>query len=57
MALITTGRPQVTAALLRERLEKSGFIDVHVVNFKQPCGPWPKDERLKQVGAMVMLMS
>ncbi|KAF8245519.1 S-adenosyl-L-methionine-dependent methyltransferase [Wilcoxina mikolae CBS 423.85] len=57
MALAKAGRPQATAASLKAKLEKAGFVDVNVVNVKQPCGPWPKDERMKQIGAMVMLMS
>jgi len=43
--------------MLKERLEDAGFIDVVVSSFKQPYGPWQKDERLKMVGAMVMMMA
>jgi hypothetical protein len=52
------GRLQVRGEgeTLRERLESAGFVDVHVVNVKQPYGPWPKDERMKHIGAMVMMM-
>ncbi|KAF8544212.1 S-adenosyl-L-methionine-dependent methyltransferase, partial [Trichophaea hybrida] len=57
MALAKVGRSQASAASLKDKLEKAGFVDVNVVSVKQPCGPWPKDERMKQIGAMVMLMS
>ncbi|CCX10657.1 Similar to Demethylmenaquinone methyltransferase; acc. no. Q72HI4 [Pyronema omphalodes CBS 100304] len=53
----TINRPWPVAGTLKARLEKAGFVDVHEVRFKQPVGPWPKDKRLKQVGAMVMLTS
>ncbi|KAI5792664.1 methyltransferase [Pyronema domesticum] len=47
-------RPTWTAAMARELLQKAGFVDVHVETRKQPFGPWPKDERMKKIGAMVM---
>ncbi|KAI5816390.1 hypothetical protein BZA77DRAFT_353950 [Pyronema omphalodes] len=50
-------RPWPVAGTLKTRLEKARFVDVHEVKFKEPIGPWPKDKRLKQVGAMVMLTS
>jgi len=36
-------------------LEKAGCEDIQVFTFKQPCGPWPRDRRQKQIGAMSML--
>jgi len=50
------GRPPATSELLTKRLEAAGFVDVHVVTKKHPFGPWPKDRRLKHVGAMALLM-
>jgi hypothetical protein len=35
-ALSQIGRPPATDIILRERLEKAGFVDVTVVNTKQP---------------------
>lgn len=32
-------------------VEEAGFVNVHHETFKLPVGPWPKDERLKRVGA------
>ncbi|KAK3308001.1 S-adenosyl-L-methionine-dependent methyltransferase [Chaetomium strumarium] len=32
-------------------LEERGFEDVTEVVYKMPCSPWPKDERLKFIGA------
>ncbi|CCX09223.1 Similar to Demethylmenaquinone methyltransferase; acc. no. Q9RRT0 [Pyronema omphalodes CBS 100304] len=49
------GRPGVTEDILRSRLEDAGFVDVVVQTFKQPYGPWAKDERNKKIGAMTIL--
>lgn len=35
-------------------LEERGFEDVTEVIYKMPCNPWPKDQRLKLVGAFEM---
>ena len=56
-AMAGIGRPPATAESLREKLQESGFVDVHVATFKQVLGPWPKDPRLKHIGAMALLMS
>jgi hypothetical protein len=51
-AMLKIGRPPATAALLRQRrLECVGFVDVKVVDTKQPFGSWPKDQRMKTIGA------
>jgi hypothetical protein len=55
--LTDMGRPQATGKMLKDRLEKAGFVDVVVRDIKQPFGPWPKEKRLKNIGAMVMLQS
>src|SRR5436305_7001017 len=31
-------------------LEEAGFVNIEMNVFKLPMGPWPKDERLKEVG-------
>ncbi|KAF8533825.1 putative TAM domain methyltransferase [Trichophaea hybrida] len=53
-ALTQIGRPPATDAILKERLEKAGFVDIQVVNVRQPMGPWPKDQRLKKLGAITL---
>jgi len=54
-AFMLMGRPQASAAALREKLETAGFVDVVVESVKQPFGPWPRQRKMKQIGAMVML--
>ncbi|KAI5787939.1 S-adenosyl-L-methionine-dependent methyltransferase [Pyronema domesticum] len=56
-ALVMMKRPQMNADSLRARLEDAGFVDINVTNVKQPYGPWAKDRRMKNVGAMVLLMN
>jgi hypothetical protein len=55
-AMEKIGRPFFTGVDLRQLLETAGFVDVVVENIKQPLGPWPRDERMKKVGAMNLLM-
>ncbi|KAF8253316.1 S-adenosyl-L-methionine-dependent methyltransferase [Wilcoxina mikolae CBS 423.85] len=51
-------RPFPTLAKLKKYLEKNvGFVDIQLVDFKQPLGPWAKDTYMKRVGAMTMLMA
>jgi hypothetical protein len=40
---------------MKALLQDVGFVDVEVMTAKEPLGPWPKDERLKRVGAMGLL--
>lgn len=54
-AFTSTGRPPATAESLRGRLKEAGFVDVQVFNFKHPLGPWPKESRLKHIGALNLL--
>jgi hypothetical protein len=54
-ALIKVGRPLATAELLKQRLQNAGFVDIKQYVYKQPLGPWPKDPRLKRVGALVLM--
>ena len=48
-------RPFPTKSVLKARLEKAGFVDVQEVVIKQIFGPWPKNKRLKNAGAMALL--
>jgi hypothetical protein len=43
-ALKASGRVAPTEALLRERLEKAGFVDVQSFSLRMPIGPWAKDK-------------
>ncbi|KAI0203357.1 S-adenosyl-L-methionine-dependent methyltransferase [Astrocystis sublimbata] len=36
-------------------LKKAGFTDIHSRTFKLPCTPWPKDQKLQQLGAFSRL--
>ncbi|KAF8543378.1 S-adenosyl-L-methionine-dependent methyltransferase [Trichophaea hybrida] len=56
-AMEKIGRPFPTSSTLKALLEEAGFVDVQVTDIKQPLGPWPKNERIKRIGAMAMLMS
>ena len=47
--------PYVDGESLKRNLEMAGFCDVQVHAYKQPFGPWPKDKRLKNIGAMGIL--
>jgi hypothetical protein len=39
----------------RSRLEQAGFVDVHERVFKIPTSPWPRDPRLKRIGAFELV--
>jgi hypothetical protein len=55
-ALKLLGRPPfMSAAMLKKELEDAGFLDVVVTAVKYPFAPWPKDPKLKMVGAMVLM--
>lgn len=54
-ALRKMGRPPPELGSMKKQLEKAGFEDVQTMSVKEPCGPWPKDLRLKKVGAMTLL--
>ena len=49
------GRVPATGALLQQRLEAAGFVDIQVSSFKQPFGSWPKDQRMKAISTMFLL--
>lgn len=54
-SLVKSGRPPMDIDFMKNALEKAGFEDVQALQVKEPVGPWPKDPRLKRVGAMVLL--
>ncbi|KAI5842829.1 S-adenosyl-L-methionine-dependent methyltransferase [Tricharina praecox] len=54
-AMIKLGRPPVDGPIMAQQLRRAGFKDVHVTKVKQPWAPWPKDKRLKQLGAIALL--
>ncbi|CCX13551.1 Similar to mRNA 3' acc. no. Q4IPA4 [Pyronema omphalodes CBS 100304] len=56
-ALTKMGRPPPDLEFMKSLLEKAGFEDIKVFQVKEPMGPWPKDPRLKRLGAMVLLHS
>ncbi len=33
-----------------EQMRQAGFVDVKVIPFKMPIGPWPKDKQLREAG-------
>jgi hypothetical protein len=43
-ALIATGRTPPSEELLRERLEKAGYVDLQSFTLRIPVGPWAKDK-------------
>jgi hypothetical protein len=43
-AMIATGREPASEELLRERLEKAGYVDVQTFTLHIPSGPWAKDQ-------------
>lgn len=46
------GTPIDAPTKWRAQLEEAGFEDVHETIYKLPSSPWPRDLKLKQIGAM-----
>jgi len=44
------GKSFAVAVHLREWVEKAGFENIREDVRKVPCGPWPRDRRLKEIG-------
>jgi hypothetical protein len=36
-------------------LKRAGYVGIERMDTKQPLAPWPRDERLKRIGAMVLM--
>jgi hypothetical protein len=43
-AIVASGRVTPTEILLREKLEKAGYVDVESFTLRLPMGPWAKDK-------------
>jgi hypothetical protein len=54
-ALVKMGRPHPDVEFLKTLLAEVGFEDIHANQVKEPVGPWPKDPKMKRLGAMVLL--
>ncbi|KAA8907226.1 S-adenosyl-L-methionine-dependent methyltransferase [Sphaerosporella brunnea] len=48
-------RPPAWRPTMEQNLKTAGFEKVEGITYKQPLAPWPKDPRMKQVGAMMLL--
>ncbi|KIW27718.1 hypothetical protein, variant 1 [Cladophialophora immunda] len=46
------GRTASPGQHLKSWIQDAGFVNVHQKIFKLPLGAWPKDERMKRVGAL-----
>ncbi|KJZ75070.1 hypothetical protein HIM_05556 [Hirsutella minnesotensis 3608] len=42
------------AKMYPEWCRQEGFVDVEEKVFYVPCGPWPRDPRMKKMGALIM---
>lgn len=47
----TNGRPNDIAGEFQSMVEEAGFINVYCEVYKLPLSPWPKDSKLKEIGA------
>jgi hypothetical protein len=54
-ALARIGRPAATGELMEKRLQDAGFVDIKMLRYKQPFGPWPKNPKFKKLGAWILL--
>jgi hypothetical protein len=43
-AITASGRESPSEEIVRERLEKAGYVDVESFTLRQPFGPWAKDK-------------
>ncbi|CAO2647495.1 Nn.00g084170.m01.CDS01 [Neocucurbitaria sp. VM-36] len=43
---------RTSISFLTSSLEKAGFVDCMVLEFKLPIGPWPKQKRLRDAGLL-----
>lgn len=49
------GRPHPDLEFLKNLMEAEGSEDVQILTAKEPVGLWPRDPRLKKIGAMTLL--
>lgn len=52
LAADKAGKPLGIMRTFRESIEKAGFEDIHIKEYKWPIGAWPKDKQLKEAGAV-----
>ncbi|KAJ5637128.1 hypothetical protein N7490_007007 [Penicillium lividum] len=52
MASETAGRRFGIMHTMQESMEKAGYTDFHVKDYKLPIGPWPRDKQLKEAGSV-----
>jgi hypothetical protein len=45
------GKSFTVAEDSRAFMEKAGFVNVEHKTFKWPIGPWPRDRKMKEIGA------
>lgn len=38
---------------MKKVLEDAGFVDVRIKTFLNPLGPWPKNKKLREMGAFM----
>jgi len=51
-AALSAGRPFQIASTMEVRIKAAGFVNVIVRKEMWPLGPWPKDERMKEIGRL-----
>ncbi|TGZ77539.1 UMTA methyltransferase family protein [Ascodesmis nigricans] len=42
--------------MMRESMENAGFVDIVEKTFNTPWGPWPKNEKLREIGTNMALV-
>jgi SAM-dependent methyltransferase len=53
---VKMGAPAEAPRSWTEQVECNGFVDVKEVVYKLPIGPWPRDKKLKEIGAVERMM-
>ena len=52
MAAEKSGRALGIMKTFRESIERAGFTEIRIKEYKLPIGPWPRDKQLKEAGAI-----
>jgi hypothetical protein len=50
-----TGRTFEISEQMKERIDRSGFVNVVEKTFKTPIGGWPADPKLQKLGQYALL--
>jgi len=45
-----SGRKAGIMNTMQDAIERAGFRNVHIKDYKVPIGPWPRDKQLKEAG-------